>query len=677
MPNCSTCTAVYQTPCFYDVDSDHRRKAALKRDIETLKGQNDALGIIVASIRSSTDAEVAEIVQQIRADEDLDNIAESLKKNVMLPERSGAKSAEGELSDLIGRPSIDASGVLKHYGHTSSLSLVSDGERSPMHLQTSEAWTRVTRDAAFVEHLLSLYFCWAHPYYVLFSKELFLDDMAKGRSKYCSPLMVNALLAFACAYSDRLEARENPSDHGTAGDHFFAEAKRLLNENESSNLTTVQALALMGLRQASCGRDSSGFQYAGRCIRMLIELGLHLSFASASDMISSTELEVRRITFWGCFINDTTWSICIGRIAQLPRTAIRLDLPNVIEQHEQKPWMPYTDYGVMNIPGTEQPTLATTLMRAMSSLSEIVNDTVFMFYAPRERFTSKKLLDFYARYTRWFNNLPDKLGLRDDSTPQVLLLHAYYHTVVLHLFRPFLKVDLANSKISPRDICTSCASTGSSIFGTYRQLYGLRRVPLTATHILLSTSIIHLLDLPNASSAQDLFLSVTCLRGISANHAFAVRSLHIIMALSRKWNIHLPSEVAQIAYDLPPEIPTSLPDPQGSGNALGHLSSTLDHYQQQNIHTKDVTNGVPFSAVKNSPRPFATPADMFWSPFPDHSVPLQAHLQNGPMDISAMLDVPNNDWDQLSRDGFRVAQLGDPIFDPPAYGHLNDHWTPA
>lgn len=305
MPDCSTCTAVYQTPCFYDVDSDHRRKAALKRDIEALKGQNDALSIIVASIRSSTDAEVAKIVHQIRADEDLNIIAESLKKNVTLPERSGTELARGDLSNLIGRPSIGALGMIKHHGHTSSLSLISNGEQSPIHPQTSEVWTRVTRDAAFVEHLLSIYFCWAHPYFVLFSKELFLDDMAKGQSKYCSPLMVNALLAFACAYSDRPEARENPSDPTTAGDHFFAEARRLLNENESSNLTTVQALALMGLREASCSRDSNGFQYAGRCMRMLIELGLHLSFAATNDKISHTELEARRITFWGCFINDT------------------------------------------------------------------------------------------------------------------------------------------------------------------------------------------------------------------------------------------------------------------------------------------------------------------------------------------------------------------------------------
>lgn len=55
-------------------------------------------------------------------------------------------------------------------------------------------------------------------------------------------------------------------------------------------------------------------------------------------------------------------------------------------------------------------------------LSEIVNDTVFMFYAPRERFTSKKLLDFYTKYTRWHKNLPDQLRLREVSTPHVLLL---------------------------------------------------------------------------------------------------------------------------------------------------------------------------------------------------------------------------------------------------------------
>ena len=246
----------------------------------------------------------------------------------------------------------------------------------------------------------------------------------------------------------------------------------------------------------------------------------------------------------------------------------------------------------------------------------------------------------------------------------------------MHLFRPFLKVDLTNSRVSPRDICTSCARNSTSLMGTHRRLYGLRRVPIVSTHILLSASIIHLLNLPNPSSAQDLALSITCLREITANHAFATRCLNVIMALSQQWNIHLPPEIAHIAYDLPPEVSKSLPDPQSSG-ILTHRSYVTDRFSQQqaNPQNQDSAHGFPFAAVKHSPRPLATAADMFWSPFPDFCVPLQAHQHNGPMDISAMLDVPDNVWDQLSRDGFRIAQLGQPSLTLPTYDHVNGPWT--
>ena len=403
------------------MDGDHRRKAALKRDIEALKEQNGALGVIVASIRSSTDSEVADIVQQIRADENLETIADSLKRNITLPERSDLKCAEGDLSNLIGHPSSDESGVIKHFGSTSNLGLVNT-DPSPLTLQTTEAWTTVTRDFALVEHLMSLYFCWSHPFYVLFSKEIFLHDMAKGRNKYCSPMLVNALLSVACSLSDRPEARTNPADPRTAGDHFFAEAKRLLDSSEASNITTVQALALMGLREAGCDRDSSGYSYAGRCMRMAIELGLHLCFGADNKRFSPTEFEVRKITFWGLFTYDTALSICIGRISQLPRTAINVEKPNVLAQLESKLWIPYTDYGPGNIPDADQPGYSHTLLYQFSLLSEIVNDVIYMFYAPRERFTSKKLLDFYNRYTRWFGNLPPTLRLRDVTMPHVIVL---------------------------------------------------------------------------------------------------------------------------------------------------------------------------------------------------------------------------------------------------------------
>ena len=58
----------------------------------------------------------------------------------------------------------------------------------------------------------------------------------------------------------------------------------------------------------------------------------------------------------------------------------------------------------------------------MGSLSEIVNDAIYMFYAPRERFTSKKLLDLYNRYRRWDQAVPAHLRLTQTSTPQVIYL---------------------------------------------------------------------------------------------------------------------------------------------------------------------------------------------------------------------------------------------------------------
>ena len=60
------------------------------------------------------------------------------------------------------------------------------------------------------------------------------------------------------------------------------------------------------------------------------------------------------------------------------------------------------------------------------------------------------------------------------------------------------------------------------------------------------------------------------------------------------------------------------------------------------------------------------PSDLFWSPFPDHYVPLQSTQHNtGPMDISTMIDV-QDDWTQLGGDGFKMSHINDPILGPPS-----------
>lgn len=308
-PSCSTCTAVYRTECFYDQDSDHRRKGALKRDIQSLQQRNDALDVIVASLRALPESDSINLLHSLRSDDNNEGIAASLQTNVRLPHSFGPQTLESEF--------------VQHMTHPSPVRAQSDGASSdstfsPPHLrpthedhptgggilyQNPSLWFRSPQDPEFIEHLFELYFTWVHPFYQPFSQDRFLGDFKRGETGHCSALLVNAIAAFACHYSDRTAARADPEDPQSAGDQFFAEAKRLLDMDEKPSLTMVQALGIMSWRETSHGRDSNGYQYTGRCLRVALEMGLHLSVMSSS--LRPAEFEARKITFWGVFNIET------------------------------------------------------------------------------------------------------------------------------------------------------------------------------------------------------------------------------------------------------------------------------------------------------------------------------------------------------------------------------------
>ena len=168
-----------------------------------------------------------------------------------------------------------------------------------------ESWTTVTRDRDLVEHLLALYFCWEYPVFASLSKEHFLEDFRRGIPRYCCQLLVNALLALACGWSDRSSVRADPEDSATTGDHFFSEALRLYEAEEDHRiLTTIQALGIMSIREASCGRVSESIFFSGQSIRLALEMGLHLDVEDIDDEAADVDEAVRGATFWGAFALD-------------------------------------------------------------------------------------------------------------------------------------------------------------------------------------------------------------------------------------------------------------------------------------------------------------------------------------------------------------------------------------
>ena len=108
-----------------------------------------------------------------------------------------------------------------------------------------------------------------------------------------------------------------------------------------------------------------------------------------------------------------------------------------------------------------------------------------------------------------------------------------------------------------------------------------------------------------------------------------------------------------------PMTPRASP-PQIASYAI--QTRALDQYGQRGETLRP--NSV--ATLMNIAKTFDSPNEPFWSPFPDQSL----LLQPAPVDISIV--VENNDLEQLlSKDGFRLANLSDPVFrhasfyDPP------------
>jgi hypothetical protein len=127
----------------------------------------------------------------------------------------------------------------------------------------------------------------------------------------------------------------------------------------------------------------------------------------------------------------------------------------------------------------------------------------------------------------------------------VLIVYSMlYYTIIVHLFRPMLKVELIHSDIRPRDICIDAANKVSGIIRIYRSMYGLRTAHLLIPHMLLTTCVVHLLYSRDSKVAyQNLVEGLQSLEEVQVCHYFGARSFRIIHSLSKTWNLPWPDEL--------------------------------------------------------------------------------------------------------------------------------------
>ncbi|KAF5678484.1 NirA-like nitrate assimilation regulatory protein [Fusarium heterosporum] len=439
--------------------------------------------------------------------------------------------------------------------------------KGPELRKPTASWTVITNDSTLVQHLLALYFCWEYPTFASLSKEHFLHDFQDTRNRYCSSILVNALLALGCRFSTHPMSRANPNDPYTSGDHFFKEALRLLaQETDHHTLTTIQALGIMSIREASCGRDSESWYYAGQSIRLAIEMGLH----RIMDEGDEDELAVQAATFWGAFALDHAWSLATGSLPQCSCFPHLPPKPAIIGDIEASLWVPYTDDGAPLQRSCQQPSNVRSVYKCFCELSELVHQSLYILHSPGKPLTARELLSMYTQYLNWYDRIPEVLRLGHNFTPAVLFAHMYYHFAILLLFRPLIKLKIIGSKVSPRDVCSQAADAIQGLLRSYSSLYTLRRTPSFVPYFVLTSAIMHLAigatsintntteaDVEKAVKvdprvAEAITQGISDLTEMAPCHQFAEQALNILRYLAAKWDIDVennPEKLSAEEYD--------------------------------------------------------------------------------------------------------------------------------
>ena len=219
IPPCDNCRALNRQ-CIFDETLDQRRRVAAKRTAEELEYHRDMLNDLFRLIRTAEEHRAQRLLEIIRNDAPpgeirafIDETLAEIRGRERGEEREGTtttttttaaaakdKETVGRLEQLRRRASSSSSmpGVPPPFRRkVMDVHFLCD--TPPIEVPT-RPWTVVTEDDQFVSHLVSLYFTWEYPFSAFLDRDVFLGHMRAGKteSEFCSPFLVNALLASAC-----------------------------------------------------------------------------------------------------------------------------------------------------------------------------------------------------------------------------------------------------------------------------------------------------------------------------------------------------------------------------------------------------------------------------------------------------------------------------------------------
>ncbi|KAH8646343.1 hypothetical protein BX600DRAFT_490687 [Xylariales sp. PMI_506] len=308
-------------------------------------------------------------------------------------------------------------------------------------------WTTVSSDDKLMRRLIGAYFMCQHPWLTALHKDCFLQDMAANRFRFCSPLLVNALLANACFCLGQMPERYKYWNPHSLGYLFLAEAKRLWElETGRRRLTTVQAAMLLNTLLTMNGMDKLGWTYIIQAAGVAQQLRL---FDADLELKNERERMARNFTAWAFFNFQSM--VCFyfldAPLISTPPMATLPD-PSVCQPWYGELWLKYP------MAQSLIPVYYGHLFRATAMLRIIANQiarATFEAQSTHENISFEQTTSFYSRLLEWYKGLPSCLSSSRVVFPGQFQLQYVSLEFISELTSPFTdnkKSSLANDVVS-------------------------------------------------------------------------------------------------------------------------------------------------------------------------------------------------------------------------------------
>ncbi|KAL2842157.1 fungal-specific transcription factor domain-containing protein [Aspergillus pseudoustus] len=514
-PRCSRCHG-RMLQCTYSIEADGRRPAS-KSHVELLRSRIDLLE------------------RALRAHSiDIEGLAESPDP------RSDSDSRPPGFSGSLSRDAsmtFDQDGEARYFGMASGRlefkptmrTTIEERhtESSASRLRMNSFYQEIINEQVICEELenelIDIYFQWEQPWNQAVDEKLFRDGRAT-KGKYFSPLLLNCILAIASRLSLRPEVLTDPNDPNTAGRLFLEKAEIILHyELKNPNITTLQALCIMGDIYVAIGADAACWLHIGMASRLALDMGLNIDSASVapSGWLAPEEVELRKRIYWSLYYTDKLASMYTGRVCTMLDSQAQVCLPKVLLPSE------------IEEPHDFRRSTLGKVQKATIGICQILERILLAFYTPKSSI-HKHQTDFFISSTilelkNWYYDLPKELSLEHNGTPQsepaVYTAHMVFHTAFIILMKPAL---LKSQDAESRRVSYQAASDVCNVAQKYRMVFGsFRQSPVTATHCTLSA----VLTLINAAHHS--------WDGISAavNNKHVELGLMVLEELSVSWNM--------------------------------------------------------------------------------------------------------------------------------------------